>query len=117
VAEPLQVEIAYAEPQRAIVKVFTLAPGSTVADALKLAAGEPDFAAVNWEHCAPGIFGRAARPEQVLRTGDRLELYRPLSADPKTARRARAKEARTAGTAPAGTQASKSGLVQPPKKP
>jgi hypothetical protein len=114
---PLQVEIAYAEPQCSIVKMFTLAPGSTVADALKVAASDPDFAAVDWTHSAHGIFGRLARPEQLLRNGDRLEIYRPLSADPKAARRARAKEARTAGPIPAPTEASRSGLTQPPKKP
>ena len=39
--------------------------------------------------CACGIWGRVVPPEQVLQAGDRLELYRPLTVDPKVARRQR----------------------------
>lgn len=41
-----------------------------------------------------GIWGRATSAETVLRDGDRVELYRPLAADPQEARRRRAKQAR-----------------------
>jgi putative ubiquitin-RnfH superfamily antitoxin RatB of RatAB toxin-antitoxin module len=90
----LRVEIAYAESQRAIVKVFHLSPGSRVADALELAARDPDLAALNLAGSAIGIFGRVVRPDQPLNDGDRLEIYRPLAADPKAARRARVQQAR-----------------------
>jgi uncharacterized protein len=91
---PLQIEVAYAEPQRAIVKVFRLAAGSNVADALRLAALDPDFAGVDLANSAFGIFGRLARRDHALQQGDRIEIYRPLMADPKVARRARAQQAR-----------------------
>lgn len=91
---PLRIEIAYAEPQRAIVKAFRLAPGTCVADALQLAALDPDFSGVDLANSALGIFGRATRTDQPLLDGDRIEIYRPLTADPKAARRARAREAR-----------------------
>ena len=91
---PLRIEIVYAEPQRAIQKSFRLAPGSCVADALRLAALDPDFAGVDLRNSALGIFGRLTRPDHALQDGDRIEIYRPLAADPKTARRARAKQAR-----------------------
>ena len=45
---------------------------------------------------AIGIFGRKAPPEQVLREGDRVEIYRPLIADPKEARRRRAEQKKPA---------------------
>jgi uncharacterized protein len=90
----LQIEIAYAEPQRAVVKIFRLAAGSRVADALRLAALDPEFAGVDLVNSAFGIFGRSAQPDHALQQGDRIEIYRPLSADPKTARRARAQQAR-----------------------
>jgi putative ubiquitin-RnfH superfamily antitoxin RatB of RatAB toxin-antitoxin module len=90
----MRVEIAYAEPQRAIVKSVTLAPGSKVADALKLAALDPAYAGVDFANAAVGIFGKLTRADQPLREGDRIEIYRPLSADPKAARRARALDAR-----------------------
>ena len=91
---PLQIEVAYAEPQRAIVKTLQLAPHSQVADALRLAALDPDFSGVDLEKCAIGIFGRVVGTDHPLKDGDRIEIYRPLTADPKTARRARAKQAR-----------------------
>ena len=90
----MQVEIAYAEPQRAIVKIMRLAPGSQVADALRLAASDPDFAGVDLAHAAIGIFGKLASSDHALQEGDRIEIYRPLTADPKAARRARARESR-----------------------
>ncbi|MGH8313045.1 MAG: RnfH family protein, partial [Gammaproteobacteria bacterium] len=40
--------------------------------------------------CRLGIFGRAVVPQQLLRDGDRVEIYRPLQVDPKQARRKRA---------------------------
>jgi putative ubiquitin-RnfH superfamily antitoxin RatB of RatAB toxin-antitoxin module len=91
---PLRIEIAYAEPQRAIVKAYRLAAGSCVADALRLAALDPDFSGVDLANSALGIFGRPTRTDQPLVDGDRIEIYRPLTADPKAARRARAHEAR-----------------------
>jgi len=42
-----------------------------------------------------GIFGKTVKPEQTLRAGDRVEIYRPLIADPKEARRERAKQGKT----------------------
>ena len=88
----LRVEIAYAEPQRAIVKILRLAPGSEVADAVRLAALDADFAGVDLANAAIGIFGKLTRNDHVLQDGDRIEIYRPLTADPKAARRARARE-------------------------
>jgi putative ubiquitin-RnfH superfamily antitoxin RatB of RatAB toxin-antitoxin module len=91
---PLQIEVAYAEPQRAIVKTFRLAPQSQVADALRLAALDPDFSGVGLDNSAVGIFGRVVQADHPLKNGDRIEIYRPLTADPKSARRARATQAR-----------------------
>ena len=88
------VEVAYAEPHRAIVKVVRLAAPATIADALAVAAADPDFSGIDIAHAPVGVFGRLARPEQQLRAGDRIEIYRALAADPKIARRARAKQVR-----------------------
>jgi hypothetical protein len=90
----LTVEVVYAEPQRAILKTLQLPAGARVADALRAAALDPDFAGVDLENSALGIFGKLVRGDEPLRDGDRIEIYRPLAADPKEARRARVKEAR-----------------------
>jgi uncharacterized protein len=90
----MRIEIAYAESQRVILKVYELASGARVADALGLAALDPDFAGVNLANSPVGLFGRVVRADQPLNDGDRIEIYRPLDEDPKIARRQRAKVAR-----------------------
>jgi hypothetical protein len=93
-AAPVRIEIVYAEPHRAIVKALSLAAGSCIADALQLAAHDPDFSGVDLVNSPLGVFGRAAVRQYVLKEGDRIEIYRPLAADPKAARRSRVQQAR-----------------------
>jgi putative ubiquitin-RnfH superfamily antitoxin RatB of RatAB toxin-antitoxin module len=88
------VEVVYALPQRTILKVFRLGSPATVADALAAAAADPDFSGIDVMHAPVGVYGQLSRAEQTLNPGDRVEIYRALPADPKTARRARAKQAR-----------------------
>ena len=88
------IEVTYAEPHRAIVKAYRLGAPATIDDALRLAAADPEFAGVDFAGSMVGIFGRISALSQVLTDGDRVEIYRPLTADPKNARRARAREAR-----------------------
>jgi len=90
----LRIEIAYAGPQRAIVKTYRLSLGSSVADALRLAALDADFRGIDLMNSPLGIYGRRAPADQLLKEGDRIEIYRPLAADPKLARRARVQQAR-----------------------
>ena len=88
------IEVTYAEPHRAIVKTYRLMLPATIQDALRLAAADPEFAGIDLAGSAVGIFGRVSALSQALVDGDRVEIYRPLTADPKTARRARARESR-----------------------
>jgi putative ubiquitin-RnfH superfamily antitoxin RatB of RatAB toxin-antitoxin module len=92
------IEVAYAEPHRAVVKAYRLAPSATIDDALRLAAADPEFAGIDLAVSAVGIFGRVSTLSQMLADGDRIEIYRPLAADPKSARRARARESRRQGS-------------------
>jgi hypothetical protein len=78
----MRVEVVSALPGGQQVRRITLADGATVRDALR-AAGMP-------EDLPAGIFGRVVAPGTLLRDGDRVELYRPLAADPKAMRRRRA---------------------------
>jgi uncharacterized protein len=90
----LGVEVVYAETRRAIVKTFRLAAPATVADVLRLAAADPAFAGIDIAQAAVGIFGKVVDATHVIDNQDRLEIYRPLAADPKSARRTRVKDAR-----------------------
>jgi len=73
---------------------FQVMPGTTLRDVLELAAARPEFAGIEVRGAAVGIFGRIALPDRPIEDGDRVEIYRPLALDPKTARRVRAQEAR-----------------------
>ena len=90
----IRIEIAYAEPQRSVVKAFSMPPGALIADALRLAAADQEFFGIDWPGSVVGIFGKVAHRDQPLKDGDRIEIYRPLAAEPKLARRTRAQKAR-----------------------
>jgi putative ubiquitin-RnfH superfamily antitoxin RatB of RatAB toxin-antitoxin module len=84
------VEVAYATPvTQAIVRV-EVPTGCTVAQAIELSGIRERFPGMNVQADAVGIFSRKVPLEHVLADGDRVEIYRPLIADPKEARRARA---------------------------
>jgi uncharacterized protein len=83
--ENITVDVVLARPERQILRRVQLPAGSTVADALAASglAGEATPGGV-------GIYGKAAPAGTVVRDGDRVEIYRPLRADPKHLRRVRA---------------------------
>ena len=78
-ADPFIVEVIYALPDRAVVKSYRLRPPATVADALALAAAEPDFAGIDVARSAVGIFGRTVTPGADFAAG------RPAGAVPRLA--------------------------------
>jgi putative ubiquitin-RnfH superfamily antitoxin RatB of RatAB toxin-antitoxin module len=88
----LRVEIVYACAQAQTILRLSLAPGATVKDAVERAGilrQLPPGARPSY-----GIFGRRVAADHPVMDGDRIEIYRPLVADPRAARRARAKPAR-----------------------
>jgi uncharacterized protein len=79
----VRVEVVFSRAPRTVDEsMLELAPGATVADALR-AAGVGD------EPLVCGVWGRRVAPDQLLRDGDRVELYRALAVDPMEARRRR----------------------------
>ena len=86
------VEVVYAEPARQTLRKVTLPPGSTLQDAIDQAGIVPPTADI--AACQVGVFGKLRPRDALVRDGDRVEIYRPLLADPKTARRVRAGRAR-----------------------
>jgi putative ubiquitin-RnfH superfamily antitoxin RatB of RatAB toxin-antitoxin module len=87
----IRIEVVYALADVQTVIEVELEPGSRVADAL--AAAGPQGAVFGGPASALqiGIWGAPASPESVLRDRDRVEIYRKLQADPKQARRQRAR--------------------------
>jgi uncharacterized protein len=93
-AATLAIEVVYALPQQQTIAALRVDRGATVLDALRLSGIFESHPELRIERCEVAIWGRIARPDTPLRDGDRLELCRPLAADPKTARRRRAARAR-----------------------
>ena len=87
--------VAYATPERQWLWVVTLPDSATVADALEQARAQAAGLDVPW-NADVGVFGELCDRAAVPRDGDRIELYRPLKADPKVSRRERAKARKAA---------------------
>jgi uncharacterized protein len=85
----ITVEVAYAEPGRQFLRSVELVTGATIADAIA-ASGIGAEAGVDVAALTVGIWSKPAKPATRLQHGDRVELYRPLKADPKESRRRRA---------------------------
>jgi len=86
----IQVEVAYALPDRQAIIPVNVAAGTTALEAARRSGVAQRFEGLNLEDSRLGIFGKLVAPDQVLQAGDRVEIYRPLKADPKEVRKARA---------------------------
>jgi len=86
----IQVEVVYALPERCWSVALELPEGSAVAEALRAARMQWPELPIDERRLA--LFGRTVTVATVLRNRDRVEILRPLIADPKQARRARAAE-------------------------
>lgn len=85
----IHIEVVYGNEQKQKLYSLTLPENSTARQAVLYSPILTDFPEADLS--APvGIFGKRVKDETVLQTGDRVELYRPLIADPKEARRQRA---------------------------
>lgn len=88
------VEVAYATPSRQEVIEVSVHPGATVEQVVRESGILARFPEIDLSRNRVGIFGVAARLQDPVRDRDRVEIYRPLLADPKEARRKRARAAR-----------------------
>ena len=87
----LGIEVAYATPQRQTLVGIEVAPGCTLRQAIERSGILAQFPEISLERCKVGVFGRLRQLDDAVEAGDRVEIYRPLTADPKQARRLRAK--------------------------
>ena len=86
----IPVEVVLAMPDQQVLVALEVALGTTLAEAIGLSGLPEMFEGFELDLSRVGVFGHKASPEQVLQTGDRVEIYRPLIADPKEVRRQRA---------------------------
>lgn len=90
----IAVEVAYALPHKQALLKIKLPVGSTALQAAQKSGIAGKFDGLDLDNATLGIFGHVVAPGQVLRDGDRVEIYRPLLADPKDVRKARAERAK-----------------------
>jgi hypothetical protein len=86
------VEVAYALPQQQVIIPVKVAEGTTAEQAVQASGILKKFPEIDLAQNKLGIFGKLTKNDTVLRERDRVEIYRPLIADPKEVRRQRAAE-------------------------
>lgn len=85
-----RVEVAYAAPSRQEVIELAVRPGASIEQVIRESGLLERFPEIDLARSRVGIFGEIAGLRDPVRDGDRVEIYRPLLADPKEARRRRA---------------------------
>ncbi|ADO47371.1 RnfH family protein [[Enterobacter] lignolyticus] len=89
----ITVEVAYALPEKQYLQKVTLDAGSTVEQAI-IASGLLTLRTdISLDRNKVGIYSRPVKLQDEVQDGDRVEIYRPLIADPKALRRQRAEKA------------------------
>jgi len=91
-ANQISVEVAYAKPETQVLLSLMVDEGTTLLQAIRQSEILEKFPEINLDENKFGIFGKIAKADTVLREKDRVEIYRPLIADPKASRRKRAEK-------------------------
>ncbi|MFC1695937.1 RnfH family protein [Pseudomonadota bacterium] len=86
----MEIEVAYALPEKQALLKVIVPEGCTVQEAIVSSNIQAEFPGVDIDCSVVGIFSRKVTPDHVLKDGDRVEIYRPLIADPKEMRKQRA---------------------------
>ncbi len=91
----LQVQVCYARPERQFLRELTVADGTTAEQAIRQSGVLAEAPEIDLANYKIGIYGKLKARDTLLRARDRVEIYRPLTADPKDARRRRASKKKT----------------------
>ena len=93
-AEMITNEVVYPLPHEQILFQLEVAEGLTIRDGIEASGVLAHYPELDVDNMKVGLFGKMAPMKTVLRAKDRIEIYRPLIADPKEVRRRRAEEAK-----------------------
>ncbi|EOF5135109.1 RnfH family protein [Salmonella enterica] len=88
--DKLVVEVAYALPEKQYLQRVTLEEGATVEEAIRASGLLELRTDIDLAKNKVGIYSRPVKLTDTVQDGDRVEIYRPLIADPKALRRQRA---------------------------
>lgn len=88
----MTIEVVYAAKDRQLLLTVQVPPGSTISQAIQLSGILTHFPEINLDKQKIGVFSKKRELTDVVQAGERIEIYRPLTIDPKDARRAKAKK-------------------------
>jgi len=114
-AATINVEVVYALPARQALLRVRLAEGATVEDAIRASGVLEAFPEIDLTRNKVGIFSKLVKLDEKVRDRDRVEIYRPLIADPKEVRRKRAEEGKA--TSKGGGEATPGKVAEADKPP
>jgi putative ubiquitin-RnfH superfamily antitoxin RatB of RatAB toxin-antitoxin module len=94
-AEAIRIEVCYARPEVQAMVALTVPAGTTALQAAQRSGLTGRYPEIDLAQQPLGIRGKRVEPGRVLEEGDRLEILRPLTADPKETRRRLALKGKT----------------------
>ena len=90
--EMISVEVVYAIRQKQEIVSLKVAEGTTVRQTIEASGVLEKYPEIDLSKNKLGVFAKLVKPDTLLRNRDRVEIYRPLIADPKEVRKQRAAE-------------------------
>jgi len=94
--ELINIEVVYGLPHKQVLLSLTVPKGTNMLDSIKLSGIVKHFPEIIPEQAVIGIFSKPCKLDDIIQQGDRIEIYRPLTADPKEMRKLRAEKAKQA---------------------
>jgi hypothetical protein len=104
--ETLRIEVVYPLPHEQLILTAQVPEGATLRDGIQASGVLGRYPELTLDSLEAGVFGKLAKLDTPLRERDRIEIYRPLLADPKAVRKQRAAEGKVMkkGGGEAGTE-------------
>ena len=97
--ERLEIEVVYGTPDRQTIKTVSVAQNTSVEEAIIASKISDEYPEIDLTVNKVGVWNRTCKLTETLKNKDRIEIYRPLIADPKEVRRQRAEKAKAEGRA------------------
>lgn len=93
-SQMIDIEVVYGLPHKQVLLSLTVPDGTTIEDCIKLSGIVKHFPEIVPSEAVVGIFSKPTKLDNTVKPGDRIEIYRPLTADPKEMRKLRAEKAK-----------------------
>ena len=92
----IDIEVVYGIPHKQVLLSLKVPEGTTIENCIKLSGIVKHFPEIVPSEAVVGIFSKPDKLDNTVKQGDRIEIYRPLTADPKEMRKLRAEKAKQA---------------------